>query len=143
MSFAEALDQKWSQNVNISLEGKYKRQEPNSSQKWLKMVSKCFYSQKINKAKMIHFIVWPFLAILPPLLAILATTATPQLKIYFYSRIRFRLAKSKSMQNYSMLLDFDEGLEQKLSQDFNILLECKNRHQDSKLLQNDFSKFIE
>ena len=60
MGFAEALDQKWSQNVNISLESKNRRQEPNLSQKWLKMVSKVFFPRNINQAKIIHIIVLPF-----------------------------------------------------------------------------------
>ena len=39
------------------------------------------------------------------------------------------------MQNFRMLLDFCEVLDQKWSQNVNILLEHKNKHQDPDLLQ--------
>ena len=53
-------------------------------------------------------------------LAILVTTATPHLKMDFFSKIRLGLAKLRFMKNFSPLLNFGDVLDQNLSQSVNI-----------------------
>ena len=51
--------------------------------------------QKIIKVEIIHFMFWPFWAILWPFLAILAATATPHLKFHFFFQNKVEFGQIK------------------------------------------------
>ena len=61
---------------------------------------------KIIKAKIIHYIVWPFWAILRPFLAILAATATPHLKFHFFFQNKVEFGQIKVCVKFQPALGF-------------------------------------
>ena len=91
MAFVEVLDQKWSQNVNTSLEGKFITKMVKNGVKMLlggfpkdrSGQNNTFYCFAIFLAIFGHF-----LAIFWPFLAIVAAAATLHLKIHIFSRIK-------------------------------------------------------
>ena len=62
--------------------------------------------QKIIKVKIIHFVFWPFLAILWPFLAILAATATPHLKFHFFFQNKVKFGQIKVCVKFRPALAF-------------------------------------
>ena len=61
---------------------------------------------KIIKVKILHFIFWPFLAILRPFLAILAATATPHLKFHFFFQNKVEFGQIKVCVKFQPALGF-------------------------------------